>query len=494
MKLNLSTFTKTLTLAILTFSLAPTGLFAQETKAKTEITSKAKAKYVFYFIGDGMGTVHRSAAEFYQNNGAIPNGKKLKMNEFPYYGMSTTYSTNSAITDSAAAGTALATGYKTESGVINMDPGKKKKFTTLAEVAHDQGYQVGIITSVTINHATPAAFYAHQPSRGMYYQIADELSLSGFEYFGGGGAGELKSTAPPDSPSVFDLAKERGYTIVTTPEEFDALSSDAGKVWAIGKEGAALDYALDADEKDISLAEFTEKGIELLGDSENGFFIMIEGGKIDWASHANDPGAALNDVLAMDKAVKVAYKFYEEHPEDTLIVATADHETGGLTLGFAGTHYTSSPSKISNQKMSYGKFNEIVKKWKNEKPEFEKALPTILNSMGIKALSSFEKKQLEQAYNLSVFKTPLDDVDKEEKYLLYGSYEPVTVKAMHIATNQAGMFWSTYSHTGVPVPVTAIGPGAEDFTGYYDNTDIPKKIATLMGLTLPSMKATAEIK
>ena len=117
-----------------------------------------------------------------------------------------------------------------------------------------------------------------------------------------------------------------------------------------------------------------------------------------------------------------------------------------------------------------------------------------MNAMGLKDVSDFEKKQLEQAFNLSVFGTLPENIDEEEKYLLYGPYEAITVKAMHIATRQAGMSWSTYSHTGVPVPVTAVGPGAENFTGYYDNTDIPKKIATAMGLMLPSMELAATKK
>jgi alkaline phosphatase len=322
-------------------------------------------KYVFFFIGDGMGTAQRIAAEEYLK--ASGEETSLLMNRFPAFGMTTTYANDRFITGSAASATALACGVETNVGYVGVDP-DFNSVETVAEKAKKKGMKVGIVSSVSIDHATPACFYAHQPSRNMYHEIDMELANSGFDYFGGGGfkdpAGK-KSKNPQGN--ALEVAKQNGYTIVSNKADFMALTKDSGKVIAYNDhlpDGMALPYVMDTKPTDITLPEFTQKGIELL-DNPKGFFMMVEGGKIDWACHANDAATAILNTLEFDRAIKVGYEFYRAHPEETLIVVTGDHETGGLTLGFAGTRYDSFFDVLKVQKVSYDVFSrEIFKGYK----------------------------------------------------------------------------------------------------------------------------------
>ncbi len=444
-------------------------------------------KYVFLFIGDGMATAQRMAADQYLKT----QGKDgLLMNSFPVFGMTTTYQNDRFITDSAAAGTALATGVKTNGGYIGVTP----DFTpveTLAEKAKKTGKKVGIVSSVTINHATPASFYAHQKSRNMYYEIGLDLTNSNFDFFGGGGPVDpdgKKSENPQGN--LLDLAKNNGYTLATGKESIMNLAPGGGKVWAYSVVGEALPYSIDTTSEDVSLTDYTRKALELL-DGPEGFFMMVEGGKIDWTCHANDAKTAILDTLEFDKAIKVAYDFYQAHPDETLIVVTGDHETGGLTLGFAGTKYDSYFNVLDQQKISYDLFsNKIFKEYKDSsqgKPNFEDVVPLLKEYFGLEVsgegnlvLKDFELRALKTAFiqTLSGVKVNSDTAD----YLLYGGYDPFTVQITHILNQKAGIAWTSYSHTGVPLPTSAIGIGAESFNGFYDNTDLSQKLMSIMEL------------
>jgi alkaline phosphatase len=266
------------------------------------------AKYVFFFIGDGMATAHRVAAEaFLKSQG----GEALIMNQFKAHGVTTTYANDRFITGSAAAATALACGVKTNIGFIGLDP-DLSPVESMAEKAKKKGMRVGIVSSVSIDHATPAGFYAHQPSRNMYHEIAMDLANSNFDYFGGGGFRDpegKKSKKPLGN--ALEVAKQNGYKIVNDKAEFMALKEGVGKVIAYNNrlpDGMALPYAIDTEPADIPLVEFTQKGIELLEGPE-GFFMMVEGGKIDWGCHANDAATAIKDTIAFDEAIKAGYKF-----------------------------------------------------------------------------------------------------------------------------------------------------------------------------------------
>lgn len=489
-------------------------VFAVAAHAQTNNVWKGdKAKYVFMFIGDGMGLQQVNAAEVF-NGSVAPHGnepaiKKLALSSLPVQGMITTYSSNSFITDSAPAATSLACGYKTDNGVIGMDPAKKQKFTTMAQMAKAKGMKVGILTSVSLNHATPAAFYASVPSRNDYYGIGEQLIDSGFDYFAGGGLNQSKGK-DKDRKDLYDIAKEKGIQVLRTREEI--LSATPGnRIIAVNPilDGSnAMPYDMDRTEKELSLAEFTKKGIELL-DNPKGFFMMVEGGKIDWACHANDAAAAIRDTFAFDDAVKESIAFASKHPDETLIVVVGDHETGGMSIGFAGTKYETFFEKITNQKESYESFDKKIAEFKKSSEKtFEKMMPLITESFGLRVASSDECKTLEEKakggdkeagkflsmtlsdLELSELKQGFDRSMQGEKerakdeatYLLYGGYEPLSVEITHILNQKAGIGWTTYAHTGIPVPIFASGTGAELFAGYYDNTDVAWKTMSILGL------------
>ena len=303
------------------------------------VVAHGQAKYVFYFIGDGMGVNQVNGTEMYRaelQNGRI-GVEPLLFTQFPVGTMASTFSATNSVTDSSAGGTALATGSKTYNGAIGMDD-QKNPLQTVAEKAKKAGKRVGIATSVSIDHATPAAFYAHQPIRSMYYEIATDLPKADFDFYAG--SGFLKPTTTADkkeAPSIFPMFEEAGYTLARGYNDFKAKVPQAKKMILIQEEGAdvsSLPYAIDRKEGELTLAQITESAIEFLTKEKNkGFFLMVEGGKIDWSCHANDAATTFNEVIDMDEAIKVAYEFYKKHPKETLIVVTADHETGGIALG-----------------------------------------------------------------------------------------------------------------------------------------------------------------
>ncbi len=481
--------------------LAPQAAFAGGSKEAAPAAEKAapakaaeKAKYVFLFIGDGMSMTQVNAAEVYSNARSSKDVaiKKLGFSQFPISGLTTTYDAGSIITDSASAGTALATGHKTLNGVINMDPTKTVAYKTIAEYARDAGKKVGVVSSVSIEHATPAVFYAKSPSRGNMYDIAVQLTKSSFDYFGGGGFTQ-PTGKKKDQPDVVEMAKAAGYRYVNSKADFDALKAGAGKVLAVNatlQDSSALPYDIDRKADDLSLADYTKKGIELLSDDPDGFFMMVEGGKIDWACHANDAAAAIGDTLAFDAAVSEAVKFAAAHPDETLIVVTGDHETGGMSIGFSGTKYETFFDKVAGQKMSYVEFNEqVLKPYKTATPKakakIEDLAPAIKDAFGLDA-ASLNQVQLEQvvaAFNRSMG-NEVERSSKEGDYLLYGGYEPLTVKLTQLMNQNAGIGWTTYSHTGIPVVTFAKGAGSAMFSGYYDNTEIFKKLAEVMSLNV----------
>ncbi|WP_319402867.1 alkaline phosphatase [uncultured Anaeromusa sp.] len=448
-----------------------------------------KAKYVFYFIGDGMALSQINSTEIFKGtqNGNGPMGRQpMNFTAFSHQGVQRTQSADTFITESAAAGTALATGNKTNNDILGMDPTKSVKFKTMAEMAKEKGMRVGIVSSVSLDHATPGAFYAHQPTRKNYYEIGQEMINSNFDYFAGGGL--LAPTGKKkDQPNLLDIAKQKGYQVALSIEEIQKIGRGSGKTIAIAPNLAAeeaMSYEIDRGEK-VSLAEFTRKGIEVL-DNQNGFFMMVEGGKVDWACHANDAATTVKDVMAFEEAIAEALKFYAKHPDETLIVVTGDHETGGMTIGFAGTGYKTFFSKLGGQTLSYEEFDKQIKTYRDQvgdsNANLDDWLPALANQFGMNELTAYEKNRLAQALAFSMIdpkKRPAD----EETTLAYGPYEPFSVTVTHLLNQRAGIGWTTYAHTGVAVPVYAQGTGSAVFDGYYDNTDVAKKMMNIMGVS-----------
>ena len=466
-------------------------------------------KYVFLFIGDGMSYPQIQATADYlgaladddymqaepsldDNGGAVLDGPvALNFMNFEAAGSAVTYDSNSFAPDSASTATSISTGHKTYSGSINVDETGTVEYETISEKLHEQlGWEVGVISSVNLNHATPAAFYAHQASRGDYYEIGEELVESGFEYFAGGGL--LDPDNGGESDNLYDLAEEAGYTVSMDYATHDTVTAD-DKVVLIDEylaDSDAMAYEIDRTDDMWSLADYVEKGIDVLM-NDTGFFMMCEGGKIDWACHANDAATTIHDTMAFSDAVQVAIDFAEEHPEETLILVTGDHETGGLTIGFAGTDYDTYLSLLESQTISFTQFDEqYIAEYKANGTSFEEVLADIEELFGLKTegeegdklvLTEYEIETLRAAYEKSVNGTATSSYEQEE-YVLYGTYEPLSVTITHIINNKSGVSFTSYSHTGLPVAVFADGVGADEFNGYYDNTDIFNKLADMLGV------------
>lgn len=483
-----------------TVSAEPTSLQQKDADKEAEDTVPAAPKYVFLFIGDGMSYPQFQAASDYlgavadtNDDDKLDGNKPLNFMNFPVAGSAVTYDSTSFCPDSASTATSLSTGHKTYSGTINMDETATKKYETISEKLHSQlGYKIGVVSTVNLNHATPAAFYAHQASRGNYYEIGEELVASGFEYFAGGGL--LKATGSDgDKTDIYELAADAGYHVTKTQAEAEAVTAENGKVLLIDENLAdsdAMAYENDRADSDWALADYVKKGIEVL-DNDKGFFMMVEGGKIDWASHANDAGSTISDTIALSDAVGEAMEFAKEHPDETLIVVTGDHETGGLTIGYAGTDYDTFLTNLTNQKISYAKFDsDYVAGYKENKTSFDDVMKDVTELFGLKTsgaeddklvLTDYELSRLKTAYEKTIAGANSEEYSQEE-YVLYGTYEPLSVTITHLLNNKSGINFASYSHTGLPVAVFAQGAGQEQFGGFYDNTQIYEKLAGLLGV------------
>lgn len=382
------------------------------TACTTSGTTENKAKYIFLFIGDGMGNSHVAATESYLSykEGKL-GGEQLTFTQFPNLCLCTTYSANHNITDSSASGTAIACGEKTNNGMLGVDP-EENHVKSIAFDLQEEGYNVGIMSSVPINHATPASFYGHNKKRSAYYSISEEIADSGFEFFGA--PGFLDFNGKDGNKEDIDIILERnGYEVCYGPEEFYAAADSCDHIifcQESNRKESPENYATGkAENKDIPLSAIVEMAVDYLGDEEP-FFIMCEGGAIDWAAHDNKTMSTINEILEFDKAIEVAYKFYLEHPEETMIVVTADHETGGISLGVRKGSPSVNWAKLEEQWEESGHNN---------------------------TLNADENKEL---------------------------------------NDKCSIGWTTGGHTGAPVPTYAIGKGAERFFGRIDNTEIKGKI------------------
>lgn len=487
----------------------------------------AGPKYVFFFLGDGMSNSQIQATEAYltTKNGdsatlatdLLKPENRLNMSKMPVQGMQTTYDSFALMTDSASSATAFACGLKTKSGVIGMgmngnDPVTSTPtipYKSIAQVAHEAGKKVGVISSVSLDHATPAAYYASIASRSNYNAIATQMADTGYEFFGGGGlvAGNYDTITEAQG-----LLNPKGYQILNTRDSILALKeTPQDKVVCINSEldgSKAMPYAIDRNETtNLSLAEMTDVAISTLSaGADKGFFLMVEGGKIDWAGHANDAMANIGDMLDFDDAVGEALKFYAQYPNDTLIIVTGDHETGGMTIGHATNGYTAHYGELLKQKHSFEFFDKL---WAQHETTNQAAVcgnigadsslandATVIGWMndlfGLdyntpNALNAYQKKKLEDAYDYSMCET--NNNSAPENTFLYGGYNAISVTMTHILNEKASIGWTSYSHTGVPVPVFAKGRVAQSFAGFYDNTDIAKRMAKVMGLpALPVQK------
>lgn len=439
-----------------------------------------KAKYVFYFIGDGMGLNEVNVTETYLANIQGKIGiQPLCFASFPYTTYATSFSASSDVTDSAAGGTALATGVKTKNGSIGMNP-QLEPISSIADWAKKSGKKVGISTSVSIDHATPAVFYAHQASRNSYFEIGKQAASSNVDYFGG--SDFLQPTK--DGVDLHQLCEENGYTWAYGYEEAQTKWQKAKRLImtqtkdAAAKNKTEIPYAIDRNDKDLTLKQIVEMGINFLTkDNKKGFFFMVEGGMIDHACHGDDAATMIHETIAFDEAIQVAYDFYLKHPKETLIVITADHETGGLVPSNgryelnlqALQHQTCSVDKVTER------FNELKKNNKNA--TWEDAKKILSDCFGL--FTKVPVNWRDEAELHSTFEDSFRAGGTEQNW--YGNNAKIAAKGRDILNKIAMVSWASFAHSDGYVPIYAIGAGAENFHGRMNNIDIPEVIAKAAG-------------
>ncbi|MGG7143291.1 alkaline phosphatase [Clostridium nigeriense] len=440
------------------FLLGCTFIFGLSTPISTKAEEKT-VKNVIYLIADGMSDGILTAAKYYNDiqDGTLGNDK-LSMDDIRSGFVKTSWA-NGPITDSAPAGTALSSSYKTNPGVIGLTTEGKPKATIL-EAAELNGLSTGIIATSEITHATPAAFSSHAESRQDYNSIMKQQLYKDMEVVLGGGSEFFESTGGgkrSDGKDLTENIKALGYDYVTNKSEMKESNSD--KLWGLF---AKRDLAYDFDrttlnnEEEPSLAEMIEKAIQVLEKDEDGFFLMVEGSKIDWAAHANDPSGAIGDILAFDDAVEIALNYAKEN-QDTIVVVTTDHANSGFTIGNESTTsgyddltFEESIMQIKDFKLSAEKFTSLIKDKTDE-----------------------EIKELIKAYYGYT-----DITDEELEYAKNGQINEV----MKI---RAKLGYSTGGHTGGDVYLGVYAPyGVEKLRGTVDNTELPKYIASNLKLNL----------
>lgn len=439
----------------------------------------AEIKYVFYFIGDGMGANQVLGAEMYRSFLAgEPLGRvQTLMTTFPYSGHASSHSKTNGITDSAAAGTCLATGTKTRNGMLGLDK-DSTRLITIAEELKAEGWGIGIMTTVAIDHATPGAFYGHVDNRDSYYKIGLQLAESGFDFFGGAGFHHPQGKKDNKEINLYRNAEQAGYKIAHGYEEGLAVSGErlTEKMILVQKDddqgakhGSNLTYAIDRKEGDLTLAQIVNTAIPFLATRHEKFFMMVEGGMIDYACHGDDAATAFGEVWDMDEAMRVAYAFYLAHPDETLIVVTADHETGGLALG--NSDYTLHLDQLQNQKCSAwvlsDAFTQLFKE--NKKPSWEQVQALYRENLGFWENVEISKEEEEELKAL--YKAACKGKTKNTK-TMYKTINKLGDAGIALLNKKAHVGWTTHAHSAHAVPIFSIGPNAQLFSGWHDNTEI----------------------
>ncbi len=444
-------------------------------------SSQSAPKYIFYFIGDGMGLSPVMAAQSYTRE-VLRSDTPLLMLQFPVASWAMTYSANKSVTDSAAAGTALSTGSKTNNGMLGMNA-DTVSVTSIARQLKDRGYGVGLVTSVAADDATPGAFYAHVPQRKMFNQIDMQNALSGYDFVGGAGLQGLadKEGNPSEAKAELDL---QGVQIV---RGIDGIKSiDADRVILLADEGRPnynIGYTIDSVPGVLTLPIITQACLNhLIEKAPDSFFMMVEGGNIDHALHANDGGTAIKEILNFDQSLAIAYNFYLQHPSETLIVVTADHDTGGLSLVYSSIGFHNPLSIFDYQRASKEEFSNFCKAMLRSRRVFrwEDMQEYMQEKLG---LFSYVPVNEEKTAELkALFNKTFELRNTDDQKTLYANFNAFAVEVFKLLNDAAGIKFTTVGHSGNPVPVFAIGVGAEVFHSVNNNTDLPKHIRKIAGL------------
>ena len=442
-------------------------------------TATDAPKYIFYYIGDGMGLSPVMTAQAY-NRDVLRNDQPLLMLQFPTASWAMTYSASDPITDSAAAGTALSTGSKTKNGMLGMNP-DTVAVTSVARQLKDMGYGVGIITTVAADDATPGAFYAHVANRSMSMDIDIQAAKSGYDFISGAG---LKSFSNGKRDEVEAIMKENGVQLVYGLDGMRQINSE--RVMLLGdkdREPNNMGYTIDSVPGILTLPIITQACLDhLTAHTPSKFFMMVEGGNIDHALHANDAGAAVKEILNFDQALAIAYNFYLAHPDETLILVTADHDTGGMSNVHSRTKHPNQLSVFDYQKVSKEEFSAYCKALMKDRrvytwDDMRQYLSDNLGLFSHIPVSDDETDDLKD-----MFEKTFEMRNTADQKTLYASFNAFAVAVFDLVNNAAGTIFTTTSHSGNPVPVFAVGVGSEKFRGVNNNIDLPRILREIAGI------------
>ncbi|KAF6658706.1 alkaline phosphatase [Paenibacillus polymyxa] len=425
-------------------------------------------KNVIILIPDGMANDATALARWYK-------GSSLTLDSMAS-GMVRTHSADAPIADSAPAGTAFATGHKSHTGYVGVLPDEatmpgqqpiaagdaKKPVASILEASKLAGKSTGIIATSEIMHATPADFTAHYPDRKNYDALSMQQAYNGVDVVLGGGGKFLEPAGRKDGQDLIAQIKDQGYDFVTTPEGLK--NSTSSKLWG-SFSPEALAYDLDRDaSKEPSLAEMTTKAIDVLSKNDKGFFLMVEGSKVDWAAHANDPTGIISDVLSFDDAVKVALDYAKQN-QNTVVVAVTDHGNGGLTIG-------SSDTTSNYDKTPLASFIDPLKKAK-------------LTGEGLESKLNADRSNIKEV--LSTYFGITDLSDEEVKTIKDAKEGSMNYAVGPIISKRANIGWTTGGHTGGDVVLYTYAPNGDRPSGVIDNTDVNKYMTRVLGLDLDTV-------
>ncbi|TSB46995.1 alkaline phosphatase [Alkalicoccobacillus porphyridii] len=397
------------------------------------------AKNVIFLIPDGFSTGYADSYRHFKQEG-LPVWEEKDM----LRGMVATHSADSKITDSAAAGTALATGTKTNNGMLGISP-EGEDLETIVDLAGQAGKKNGLVATSTINHATPAAFAASVEGRSDYEEIANQfINHESIDLLLGGGREQY---LPPeeggireDGANLITEAEEQGFTYLETKRDLlhEEAKDDAKYLGLFADDELMPSFGINTIEP--SLGQMTSFAIDHLSQADEGFFLMVEGSQIDWAGHDNDAAYAMKDTEAFEEAVALSMDFAEKDGE-TLIVMVGDHDTGGLSIQPDDDY---NPANLHN----------------------------------VKATGEQMMQKVDHSFS------NLEEVVTENTSMSFTEDELTTIKESDdpklalntIVSEKAGMAWTSTDHTAIDVPIYAYGPHAEAFNGNIDNTDVFKGI------------------
>ncbi len=426
---------------------------------------QANAKSAILLIGDGMSLAQLYSAQIFAEEVLADT---LVMPGIAETAVTRTHSADSMVTDSAAAGTALHSGQKADNGAINVLPDGTWAYT-LGQAAQEAGKSVGVLSTARITHATPASVYGHDADRDMENLFAEQMVEFLPEVALGGGARHfLPDGKRDDGLDLVDELVAAGYTNVTDADELAAVDTENTDYLLGLFTGSHMSYEIDrvnADKPEPSLAEMTAVALDVLDNDPDGFFVSIESGRIDHACHDHDIAGSIWDTLAFDEAVEVALDYQAEHP-DVLVIATADHETAGMSLGH-GTEYFTTFESLADVTCSLASLSDMIGDDPGNAVAIAEGCGLVLGDDHVAMLGEHPPEAEE-----------VEGMDLGYAYT-WAHYVLALAEA-----EMAGIEFGPWAHTGLPVITYAVGPGAEMFNGTIDNTQLPAYVAEVTGLTM----------